>query len=201
MKATFEYQLLLIACSRFERRSVPILAGMAPPIIISKRVLMAAAIALGIVAGNATPAQAQNSSDPSGNLLLFGVHYGAPERLTASVSGVFPYGRPKWEPGKVTKALEIRGRIGPGGYGVGIGPRWLLYGPFGPEAMLTVSRTFSSPRRAIGQSTYVGLEVGSQVAARVSIGVARQVDGPSAQRDTTLTWSVGLQIPYGFWRW
>jgi len=60
-----------------------------------------------------------------------------------------------------------------------------------------VSRIFSSPRRAIGQSTYVGLEVGYQLLAHVSIGFARQVDGPSAQRDTTLTWSVGLQIPYG----
>jgi hypothetical protein len=67
--------------------------------------------------------------------------------------------------------------------------------------MLTVSRTLSSPRRAIGQSTYVGLEVGYQLLAHVSIGFAQQVDGPSARRDTTLTWSAGLQIPYGFWRW
>ena len=98
-------------------------------------------------------------------------------------------------------ALEIRARVGLEGYGVGIGPRWLLYGPFGPEAMLTVTRTFSSPRRAIGQSTYVGLEAGYQLMGRVSIGFARQVDGPSERRDTTLTWSVGLQIPHGFWRW
>ena len=125
---------------------------------------MAAAMALGIVTGHAAPAQAQDSSDAFPNLLLFGVHYGAPERLSGSISGVFPYGRPKPEAGNVrTQALEIRGRIGPGGYGVGVGPRWLLYGPFGPEAMLTVSRTFSSPRHAIGQSTYVGLEVGYQL--------------------------------------
>jgi hypothetical protein len=163
---------------------------------------MAAAMALGIVTGNAAPAHAQNSSDSLGNLLLFGVHYGAPERLSGSISGLFPYGRPKREAGNVTtKALEIRGCIGLGGYGVAIGPRWLLYGPFGPEAMLTVSRTFSSPRRAIGQSTYVGLQVGYQLLGRVSIGFARQVDGPSARRDTTLTGSVGLQIPNGIWRW
>jgi hypothetical protein len=169
--------------------------------MFSKRVLMAAAMALGIVTGNAAPAQAQNSSDGESNLLLFGVHYGAPERLSGSISGVFPYGRPR-DAGTVTAtALEIRGCVGLGGYGVGIGPRWLLYGPFGPEAMLTVTRTFSSPRRAVGQSTYVGLEIGYQVLGRVSIGFARQVDGPSDRRDTTLTWSVGLQIPYGFWRW
>jgi hypothetical protein len=181
---------------------VPILAGMAPPIIFSKRVLVAAAMALGIVTGNAAPAQAQNSSDSSMKLLEFGVHYGAPERISGSISGVFSYGRPKPQTGNVqTKALEIRGCIGPGSYGVGIGQRWLLYGPWGPEAMLTVSRTLSSPRRAIGQSTYVGLEVGYQLLGHVSIGFARQVDGPSARRDTTLTWSAGLQIPYGFWRW
>ena len=163
---------------------------------------MAAAMTLGIVTGNAAPARAQDSGDSLSNLLLFGVHFGAPERLSGSISGVFPYGRPKRDGGTVTtKALEIRGRVGLGGYGVGIGPRWLLYGPFGPEVMLTVSRTFSAPRRAIGQATSVGLEVGYQLMGRVSIGVARQVDGPSDRRDTTLTWSVGVQIPYGFWRW
>jgi hypothetical protein len=113
---------------------VPILAGMAPPIIFSKRVLMAAAMALGIVTGNAAPAQAQNSSDSSMKLLEFGVHYGAPERLSGSISGVFPYGRPKPEAGNVrTKALEIRGCIGPGGYGVGIGSRWMLYARSDPR--------------------------------------------------------------------
>ncbi len=173
---------------------------MAPPIIFSKRVLIAAAMALGIVTCHAASAQAQTSSDSLPNLLLFGVHYGAPERLSGSISGVFPWGAPKRGPGTVM-ALEIRARVGLEGYGVGIGPRWLLYGPFGPEAMLTVTRTFSSPRRAIGQSTYVGLEAGYQLMGRVSIGFARQVDGPSERRDTTLTWSVGLQIPHGFWRW
>jgi hypothetical protein len=181
---------------------VPILAGMTPSILFSKPVLIAAAMALGIVTGHAAPAQAQSSSDSSSNLLLLGVHYGAPERLSGSISGVFPYGRPKREGATVTtNAVEIRGRVGLGGYGVAIGQHWLLYGPFGPEAMLTVSRTFASPRRAIGQSTYVGLEVGYQLMGRVSIGLARQVDGPSDRRDTTLSWSVGLQIPYGFWRW
>jgi hypothetical protein len=133
---------------------------------------------------------------------LFGVHYGAPERLSGSISGVFTAERPRRAAGIVTpNALEIRGCVGLGGYGVGIGPRWFLYGPFGPEAMLTVTRTFSSPRHAVGQSTYVGLEVGYNTFGRVSIGFARQVDGPSDRRDTTLTWSVGLEIPYGFWRW
>ncbi len=158
---------------------------------------MPAAMALGIITGTAAPVQAQESS----SLVSFGVHYGAPERLSGSISGLFVFGRP-WDIGSVpTKALKIRGGVGPGGYGVGIGPRWLFYGPFGPEALLTVTRTFSSPRRAAGQSTYVGLEIGYHAMGRVSIGFARQVDGPSDRRDTRLTSSVGLEIPYGFWRW
>ena len=172
------------------------------PGTIATRALTVAALALEVVIGHAAPALAQDGGEPSSNLLLLGVHYGAPERLSGSVSGVFPIGRPRREAGgALARALEIRGRVGRGGYGFGVGPRFLLYGPFGPEAMLTVTRTFSSPRRARGQSTYVGLEVGYQLLGRVSLGVARQVDGPSDRRDTTLTWSVGVQIPHGFWRW
>ena len=62
----------------------------------------------------------------------------------------------------------------------------MLYGPWGPEAMLTVSRTFSSPRHAIGQSTYVGLEVGYQLLAHVSLGFAQQVDVGSTRLDADL---------------
>ena len=87
--------------------------------------LMAAAMALGIVTGNAAPAQAQNPGDSFTNLLLFGVHYGAPERLSGSISGVFPFGKLSQDGYARTKALEIRGCVGLEGYGVAIGPRWL----------------------------------------------------------------------------
>jgi len=168
----------------------------------ARRLGSVAALALGLVVSAVTPAQAQNSGDRLSSLLLFGVHYGAPERLSGSISGVFPFGTPKREGGGLTtNALEVRARVGLGGYGFAVGHRLLHYGPFGPEAMLTVTRTFSSPRRATGQATYVGVEVGYQLMARVSIGVARQVDGPSHRRDTRLTWSAGLQLPNGFWRW
>ncbi len=171
-------------------------------ITLPKRVLTTGVLALGMFIGHAATALAQNSGESQPKLLLIGVHYGAPERVSGSVSGLFLFGRPTRDAGSVTtKALEIRASVGLGGYGVGIGPRLLNYGPFGPEAMLTVRRTFSSPRRATGHSTYVGLEVGYQLLGRVSIGVARQVDGPAGRRDTMLIWSVGLQIPYGIWRW
>lgn len=163
--------------------------------------MVAAAMALGIVTGNAVPARAQDSTDDSPNLLLLGVKYGAPDRLSGTVSGLFPYGRFNPERNAITNALEIRGRLGTEGYGVSIGQRWMSYGPFGPEAMLTVTRTFASPLQANGHATYVGMEVGYQTLGHISIGIARQVDGPSDQRDTRLTWSVGVQIPYGFWRW
>lgn len=134
--------------------------------------------------------------------LEFGVHYGAPERLSGSITGVFPYGKPNPKLfNDPDKALTIRASAGQGGFGFGIGHRALRYGPFGPEASMTVTRTFSSPLGSTGHSTYVGLEVGYQTLGRVSFGVAHQVDGPSDRRDTILTWSVGVQLPYGFWRW
>src|SRR5262249_25056852 len=99
------------------------------------------------------------------------------------------------------KALTLRAAAGQGGVSAGIGHRVALYGPWGPEASMTVTRTFSSPRGGTGHSTYAGLEVGYTLMARLSVGVAHQVDSPSDQRDTILTWNVGVQIPYGFWHW
>jgi hypothetical protein len=146
-------------------------------------------------------AAAQKHPDSSFELLELGLYYGAPERLAGSISGVFFYGEvnPK-NPNTPKKALTLRGAAGQGGFSVGIGHRAPLYFSFGPEALLTVTRTFSSPRGSTGQSTYVGVEVGYVSLGRVSLGVARQVDGPSDRRDTIFTWSVGVQFPYGFWR-
>ena len=173
--------------------------GMPRPILFAKRPLLIAALALGIVAC-AMPAQAQNPRDSFPVVVSPGVHYDTPERLSGSISGLFPL-NPIGKAGLVWTGLALRGRVGRGGYGVGIGPRLLVYGPWGPEAMLTVRRTFSSPRSAIGRSTYLGFEVGYQLLGHVSMGVARQVDGPAGRRDTRLTWSVGVEIPYGMWRW
>ena len=172
---------------------------MACRIFIAQRAAIVAAFAIGVVIGHAKTAAAQTDRDSSTKLLELGVHYGAPERLSGSISGVF-FGEPN--PGNlVANALTLRAAAGQGGFGGAIGYRRGVYGPFGPEASITVSRTFSSPRGSTGQSTYVGLEVGYQSLGRISIGVAHQVDGPSDRRDTILTWSVGVQIPYGFWRW
>ena len=134
-------------------------------------------------------------------LLELGVYYGAPERVSASISGVFLEPDAKRINGVSKKALTIRAAGGQGAFSAGIGYRAPLYFSFGPEVLMTVTRTFSSPRGATGHSTYVGLEAGYVSLGRVSIGVARQVNGPSDRRDTILTWNVGVQIPNGFWRW
>ena len=149
----------------------------------------------------AETAAAQHKGDSTFKVLELGVHYGAPERLCGSISGVFLYGGFDPRSGLPKENLAIRGVAGQGGVSVGIGHRASFYGPFGPEALMTVTRTFSSPRGGMARSTYVGFEVGYQLMGHVSIGVARQVDGPSDRRDTMLTWNVGVQIPYGFWRW
>jgi hypothetical protein len=157
-----------------------------------------------MVIGQAAPAHGQALNNVSfADRLLFGVHYGAPERLSGSVSLLaVPIGKVPPRPTAAIKVLEIRGRAGLGGYGVAAGPRLLLYGSVvGADALVTVTRTFSSPRGAHGRSTYVGVEAGVQALARVSIGVARQVDGPSDRRDTMVIWTVGLQMPNCMWRW
>jgi hypothetical protein len=173
-------------------------------LLVARRTSTIVALALGVVICCGVPARAQDSgSNPS--FLLLGADYGAPERFSGSLAGLFPLWNPTptRSPGRFTPMfLEIRGRVGVGGYGVGIGPRILRYGPVvGPDAKLTVIRTFSSPLHAVGSSTFVGVEVGYHMLGRVSIGVARQVDGPADRRDTLLTWGVGLAIPYGMWRW
>jgi len=61
---------------------------MTPRIILLNPVLVSGAMALAIIAAGATPAQAQDASGVFPNLLLLGVHYGAPERLSGSISGV-----------------------------------------------------------------------------------------------------------------
>ena len=146
-------------------------------------------------------AAARAHSEPAIKVLELGVHYGAPERLSGSISGVFFYGEVDPKTRIHQQSLILRAAAGPGGVSAGIGHRASFYGPFGPEALITVTRTLSSPRGSTGQSTYVGMEVGYQTMGHISIGVARQVDGPSDRRDTMLTWSVGVQIPYGFWHW
>lgn len=151
--------------------------------------------------GQAKTVVAQDPDAPSPKLLELGGYYGAPDRLAGSISGVFLEADPTSVNGLSKKALIIRAAAGLGGVSAGIGCRAPLYFSFGPEALMTVTRTFSSARGSTGQSTYVGLEVGYVSVGRVGIGVARQVDGPPHRHDTILTWSVGVQIPYGFWRW
>ena len=168
---------------------------------MAQRAAIVAACAIGLVMGHAETAAAQDDRDSSVKLLELGVHYGAPERLSGSISGIFFYGQPDPRIGFPRHALTLRAAAGRGGFSAGIGHRVCRYASFGPEASMTVTRTLSSPPWGTGHSTYVGGEVGYQTLGRVSIGVARQVDGPTDRRDTILTWSVGVQIPYGFWRW
>jgi hypothetical protein len=140
-------------------------------------------------------AQAQGQESRPERILEFGAGYGAPNRFAGSVSYSTYRVRPD---ATVTTGLVLRGEIGRGGVSAGIGLRVPAYGPFGPEVLLTATRTFSPPRRAHGEATYIGVDVGYVTMARVSLGVAREIGG---RHNTLFTWSVGVQIPYGFWRW
>ena len=112
-------------------------------IVVAQRRAIVAAFAIGLVIGHAETAAAQNRGEPTTKFLELGVHYAAPERLSGSITGVFYYGDP--EPNGVVpkNILTIRAAAGLGGFSVGIGHRVPRYGPFGPEALMTVTRTFS----------------------------------------------------------
>ena len=91
---------------------------------------------------------------------------------------------------------------GIGGWRVAAGATAIGF-PFWTDALVTLTRTGSVPRRATPESTYLGAEGGfafpvsvvgqSVVTVRPSVGFARRLDGvgPGSER-TTFTWSVGV---------
>lgn len=94
----------------------------------------------------------------------------------------------------VAPGIEASAHLGVGGWRVAAGPAW---GPlFGANVLLTATRTWSSPRGASGESTYVGVEGGYQILfVRSSVGIARRVSGPPGPKRTIPTWSVAVRVP------
>lgn len=86
--------------------------------------------------------------------------------------------------------ILVGGSVGQGGMQVWGGPAQ----PVG-DFRAVVTRTWDGPRGASANSTYVGGEVGFGLLARLSVGYAKRISGPSTGDDHILTWGVGLQIP------
>ena len=100
--------------------------------------------------------------------------------------------------------LLVAGNVGKGGeqLAVGIGGlvtegSYLL--TYGFDIRGTVTRTGTSPREATADSTYGGVEAGVTVSlVRVSAGYARRLGGASGSDRHALTWSIGVQLPFGW---
>src|SRR5262249_41247541 len=93
------------------------------------------------------------------------------------------------------RAVELQASAGMGGARVAGGMAF-LNGPFGPDVLISLTRTSASPRSAAAHATYVGLEGGyTWLILRLSAGVAQRVAGPSGHKDTIFTWQAGVQLP------
>jgi hypothetical protein len=133
----------------------------------------------------------------AGQMLLFHASYVQPVRSSVGGTLLLSHGDAKsFEGGR---SIIVGGSVGQGGMQVHGGMQvWGgLAQPVG-DFRAVVTRTWNSPRGASANSTYVGGEVGFGLVARLSVGYAKRISGPSAGDDHVLTWGVGLQIPV--WR-
>jgi hypothetical protein len=146
---------------------------------------------------SATPILAQDASPPHGDPVVFyDVHGGAPLRLSGGAALLLPFGKITDDDNLARQnAVEIQASGGMGGARVAGGLAFLT-GPFGPDVLFSVNRTWASPRGATAHATYLGLEGGYVwLILRVSAGVAQRVAGPAGPKATIFTWQVGAQVP------
>ena len=145
----------------------------------------------------ALPLQAQNAPGTTQRfepLLLPGVYYGAPEKISGGLAVFLPTHE---EGGFRRRGFIADGRVGQGG----------ATGSFGFASIVeyleldargAVHRTWASPRGATPHATYLGGEAGASIAyVRFTLGVAHRVSGLSDADETILTWSAGVHFPIG----
>jgi len=142
----------------------------------------------------ATPVLAQEplvaNNSPT---LLFDAFGGAPTRFTGGATVLFPVGTPSSH--ERVNAVDIQGSAGMGGVRVAGGMAFLDEG-WGPDVLLTMTRTSASPRSADPHATYMGVEAGyNWLIFRMSAGVAHRIAGPSGPDGTVFTWQAGAAIP------
>ena len=165
-----------------------------------RRTVLAACIGIVFFAPASVLAQpAEPASGPNlGPLVASGEwHYGSPLRNAVGAALFVVNGRPQCGDGIcVWPGFQATAHVGAGGWRVGAGPAW---GPlFGPDILVSATRTWSAPRGAAPNSTYLGVEAGYQILfVRSSLGVSRRVDGPAGPSRTIFTWNVGVRIAIG----
>jgi hypothetical protein len=145
----------------------------------------------------------QSKRDFPSFLFVPQVHVGAPLEAAAGAALLVPTKPWHCEDGICGgPGIEVQAMAGSGGWRVAGGATALGF-PFWTDALVTLTRTGTTPRRASPESTYLGAEGGvafpvsvigqSFVTVRPSVGFARRLDGvgPESER-TTFTWNVGV---------
>jgi hypothetical protein len=149
-----------------------------------------------------TKATTQSKQEFPSFLVVPLVNYGAPLEAAVGASLLMPTKPWHCEDGICgAPGIELQALAGLGGWRIAGGPAAVVPG-FGLDALATVTRTRSTPRRASPESTYVGAEVSfefpvsmvhkSVVSVRPSFGFGTRVRGTgNAANRTVYMWSVG----------
>jgi hypothetical protein len=126
--------------------------------------------------------------------------YGGPQHIAGGLSVFFPFGKAESDDNlKRQKAFVLQGTAGIGGFRAAAGLAWLT-GPFGPDALVTVTRTTSRARGADPHQTYLGIEAGYLWAiVRPTVGIAWRVSGPDGRRRTGVHWGVSVVVPFSWY--
>jgi hypothetical protein len=143
------------------------------------------------------PAAAQAPVTPDRPVLMAIGQYGGPQRIAGGLGVFLPFGTAESDDNlKRQKAVVIQGTAGRGGYRIGAGLAWLT-GPFGPDGLITVTRTTTRARDAAAGETYVGVEGGYLfVFVRPTVGVAYRVTGAEGRRRTGAKFGVSVLVPF-----
>jgi len=155
------------------------------------------------VSAQATAKAAAQSKEKFPSFLVVPlVNYGAPMEAAVGGSLLIPTKPWRCEDGICgAPGIEVQALAGLGGWRIAGGPAAVVPG-FGLDALATVTRTRSTPRRASADSTYVGAEASfafpvsmvhkSVVSLRPSLGFGTRVQGAgNASNRTVYMWSIG----------
>lgn len=135
-------------------------------------------------------------------ILLVGAGHGGPIRPMGSVRLMLPVGKSQASDHGLYayRGPEVEATAGVNGARIALGLGGVAKPPsgavmFAQDLLVGVTRTWTSPRGATPDSTYVGVEGGMAfLQMRVSAGVAHRVAGPRGPNGTIFTWGVGVQL-------
>jgi hypothetical protein len=139
-------------------------------------------------------ANAQAPAMPDKPIIWLGMQRGGPQRIAGEVTWMRPFGKAETDDNlKRQKAIVIQGAGGLGGFRVGAG-LGLFTGPFGPDALVTLTRTTSRARGATPGATYVGFDAGYRwLFIRPAVSVSYRLSDQGSREDRVVV-SGGFSI-------